>query len=457
METGEAGRRYGSYEVESFLGKGAIGKVYLARHVRIGRLVALKTVALEDAFDDDTDRNEFYKRLQREAELCGSLLHPNVVTLYEVGYEDDVVSYLATEYVEGESLLARLKRTRPLPLDEAVSIGSDILRGLAYAHEKGIIHRDIKPANILLTKDGRAKITDFGVARPLESSLTGRSSLLGTPNYMSPEQVKSSNVTTRSDLFCAGIVIYEMLTGVKPFAATNLSGILHNVLQHHPPLANTVNPAISESLSLVVAKLIAKNPEHRYATAIKALEELEAAHKPGTAAPQQDLETVATPALDLTNPITTEREPVTAPAQRPRNALPAAVAWSTVLVLLLALMGVVLALRSRVKAETQPTGVITAQQLQRDAAKRRALAEARAFAEAGKYDEAVKRYEAYIAQYPESLAAREEREAAAEALQDTKTSQGQVTVSRSKTKEQDSNAPQQPSRWERFKRWFRGK
>ena len=182
---------YGDYDVESFLGKGSIGKVYLARHRRIGRRVALKTVHLEQKFEDEEDRNEFYKRLQREAELCGSMQHPNVVTLYDVGYDGDLVSYLATEYVDGESLLARLRRTRPLPLDEALAhrrrpAARPRLRAL-----EGIIHRDIKPANILLTAEGQAKIADFGVARPLHSSLTATRSLVGTPNYMSPEQVKT--------------------------------------------------------------------------------------------------------------------------------------------------------------------------------------------------------------------------------------------------------------------------
>ena len=218
-------QEYGEYVVESFLGKGSIGKVWLARHRRFGRRVALKTVHLEHKFEDEIDRDEFYKRLQREAELCGAMQHPNIVTLYDVGYDGELVSYLATEYVDGESLLARLRRTRPLPLNEAISIAADILRGLAYAHSKGIIHRDIKPANILLTADGQAKIADFGVARPLHSSLTATRSLVGTPNYMSPEQVKTTPVSTRSDLFSAGVVMYEMLTGLKPFAAPELSAL----------------------------------------------------------------------------------------------------------------------------------------------------------------------------------------------------------------------------------------
>src|SRR5512145_944132 len=139
---GDIQRSFGHYEVESVLGRGAMGMVYLARDRRIGRRVALKTVHVEERFDDESEANEFYKRLQREAELCGSLQHPNIVTLYEPGYENDVISYLATEYVDGDSLRQRLKKTRPLPLDEAIRVSEDLLRGLAFAHEKGIIHRD---------------------------------------------------------------------------------------------------------------------------------------------------------------------------------------------------------------------------------------------------------------------------------------------------------------------------
>src|SRR5262245_10021381 len=132
---------YGEYEIERLLGKGSIGKVYLARHRRLGRRVALKIIRPEQRFDDDADRHEFQRRLQREAELCASLHHPNLVTLFEAGYDqDDVVNFLATEYVEGESLQNRLKKTRPLPVADALRIGTDVLRALAYAHSKGVIH-----------------------------------------------------------------------------------------------------------------------------------------------------------------------------------------------------------------------------------------------------------------------------------------------------------------------------
>src|SRR5947208_3819784 len=261
---------YGEYEIERLLGKGSIGKVYLARHRRIGRRVALKIIRPEQRFDDDADREEFHRRLQREAELCASLHHPNIVTLFEAGYQDDVVAFLATEYVEGESLQSRLKKTRPLPLDDALRIGADVLRALDFAHAKGIIHRDIKPGNIIIATSGEAKITDFGIARPVNSSLTGTNSLLGTPNYMSPEQVKSSAITPRAALFSAGVVMYEMLTGVKPFSASDISGILYNVVNTEPPAVDKLNPTVPRAVSKVVAKLLAKAPQARYASAAQA-------------------------------------------------------------------------------------------------------------------------------------------------------------------------------------------
>src|ERR1700730_8451223 len=269
-------RFFGQYEVESVLGKGAMGMVYLARDKRIGRRVALKTVQVQQQFEDESEATEFYQRLQREAEVCGAMQHPNIVTLYEPGYENNVISFLATEWVEGESLRERLKRSKPLPLVDALRISEDILRGLSYAHLKGVIHRDIKPANILLSTEGQAKIADFGIARPVDSTLTAVGSMLGTPNYMSPEQVKCDDVTARSDLFSVGVVMYEMLTGVKPFSAADVSSILRNVVERVPPLASEVNKDVPEPIARFVAHLFAKAPEERFATAMEALGELHA-------------------------------------------------------------------------------------------------------------------------------------------------------------------------------------
>src|SRR5688500_5794690 len=272
---GDVRKNYGPYEVEGVLGRGAMGMAYLARDRRIGRKVALKTVHVEERFEDESEASEFYKRLQREAELCGSLQHPNIVTLYEPGYDNDVIAWLATEYIDGESLRDRMKKRKPLPITEALRIAEDIVRGLAFAHSKGIVQRDVKPANILLRAAGGAKIADFGIARPLASNLTAVGEMLGTPSYMSPEEVKCTAVTARSDLFSAGAVLYEMATGVKAFAASDVSGILRNVVETEPRPAHEVHNQVPPALWTFLKRLLAKDPEQRFPTAAVALQDLQ--------------------------------------------------------------------------------------------------------------------------------------------------------------------------------------
>ncbi|HEV8658856.1 MAG TPA: protein kinase, partial [Thermoanaerobaculia bacterium] len=431
---------FGHYDIESVLGRGAMGMVYLAKDRRIGRKVALKTVHVNEKFDDESEANEFYKRLQREAELCGALQHPNIVTLYEPGYENNVIAWLATEYVEGENLRDRMRKRKPLPLDESLRIVEGILRGLAYAHAKGIVHRDIKPANILITTGGDSKIADFGIARPLDSTLTAVGEMLGTPSYMSPEQVRCQPVTTRSDLFSVGAVLYEMMTGVKAFGAPDVTGILRNVVEAIPKQAHEVNAEIPPSLSRFLEKLFAKEPEDRFATAVEALDELERIRQEigpvGEETPELVTDAVEgghstlaarTVPPSVTEPDYNDATPAVGMRRSPlQREIPASVFWSVIAAALLAFGASALTIRAR--TDTRPTVTFTHAQVRAFEAKKEQLRGARALVLAGKFDEALKAYDAYLSRYPSSPAAREERASAAAAMEKTKAAKSRLTV-----------------------------
>jgi serine/threonine protein kinase len=436
----EPRRFFGEYEVESVLGKGAMGMVYLARDKRIGRRVALKTVQVQQTFEDESEATEFYQRLQREAEVCGAMQHPNIVTLYEPGYENNVISFLATEWVEGESLRDRLKRSKPLPLQDALRISEDILRGLSYAHLKGVIHRDIKPANILLSTEGQAKIADFGIARPVDSTLTAVGSMLGTPNYMSPEQVKCADVTARSDLFSVGVVMYEMLTGVKPFSAADVSSILRNVVERVPPLASEVNKDVPEPIARFVAHLFAKTPEERFATAMEALGDLHALRTgaplgapPEVSGPEAVSSTVAPGSSSRRRDATTDRQfgDARPMVSSPKiNAISPAIAFGTIGVLAAALIATIAVIR--MQTDPTPIGVITPQQHAEFVLRRQSLATAQALLDAGRYDDSIRAFDTYSRMHPESVVAKEGLENAMKAAEANK-SQGTVTAQASKS------------------------
>jgi len=461
----EPRRQFGEYEVESVLGKRAMGMVYLARDRRIGRRVALKTVQVQQEFDDESEATEFYQRLQREAEVCGAMQHPNIVTLYEPGYENNVISFLATEWVEGESLRDRLKRSKPLPLEDALRIGEDILRGLAYAHAKGVIHRDIKPANILLSTDGQAKIADFGIARPANSTLTQVGSMLGTPNYMSPEQVKCSDVTARSDLFSVGVVIYEMLTGVKPFTSPDVSGILRNVVERDPPLANEVNQEVPPEFGRFVARLLPKSPEERFATAGEALRELQTLRgitptptPPPEILPAEDAwSTLAPGSQSKSKPLdgTTDKvfdDDTAAITGRSQAALPSSISYSIVGFLAAALIATIAVIHAQTDAT--PTGVITPKQLAEFVSKKNALTGARALLDAGHYDESLRAYDNFLELYPKSIAGQQGR---AEAARVAEAHKPKATVTAQGTKSGKESQQKKPSLWQRIFRRNRTK
>ena len=439
-------KEFGSYEVESILGRGAMGMVYLARDRRIGRKVALKTVHVDERFEDDSDANEFFKRLQREAELCGSLQHPNIVTLYEPGYEDGVIAWLATEYIDGESLRDRMKKRKPLPLPEALRVTEDLLRGLAFAHAKGVIHRDIKPANILLTAEGQAKIADFGIARPVDSNLTAVGEMLGTPSYMSPEQVKCTAVTARSDLFSLGAVLYEMATGVKAFAATDVSGILRNVVEHHPRPAHLAHAQVPAALSPIVARLLAKDPQARYPSATAALHDVQQlraslgigddveeigpsaavstlASRPAAAALSETQPSITSISTDDMTPAIGHGGAYRAPFDR---IVPAPVFFGVIIALLIIVGGAIAAIH--LQSDPSPTVAFSPAELDALRQKQEALSAARSSYGAGRYDEALKRYDAYLAQYPASLVAAEERQETVLAMEAATKSAAEIDV-----------------------------
>ena len=450
----ESRRQFGEYEVESVLGKGAMGMVYLARDKRIGRRVALKTVQVQQQFDDESEATEFYQRLQREAEVCGAMQHPNIVTLYEPGYENNVISFLATEWVEGESLRDRLKRSKPLPLDDALRIGEDILRGLTYAHAKGVIHRDIKPANILLSGDGQAKIADFGIARPAGSTLTQVGSMLGTPNYMSPEQVKCADVTARSDLFSVGVVMYEMLTGVKPFSAPDVSGILRNVVEREPQLANEVNADVPENVARFVEKLLPKSPDARYPNALTALRELQALRgtTPTPTPPPEaiPITSVVPPEPEKGNETTdtnfnADKTPST---RKPVSALPPSISYSIIGILGAGLIASIAIIHSQTDAA--PRGLMTPQQQAQAISKKKALIYAQGLLNDGRYDESLQAYNDFLKVYPNSVTGQQGRDEAAKQVEAHRP-KSTVTAAAGTTKStaEDKKQEQKPGFWQR--------
>ena len=255
-------QKIGRYDIEGTIGRGAMGVVYRARDPIIGRALAIKVVSLSGGLSDDA-KKEYRQRFFREAQAAGNLHHPNIVTVFDAG-EERGVPYLVMELVEGESLAQRLKRAGKLSVEEASSIARQVAAGLAYAHEKGVVHRDIKPANILLDAKGRAAITDFGVARLSASDLTRTGEILGTPNFMSPEQVLGQALDGRSDLFSLGVVYYLMLTGERPFKGEEVSAICYNVV-HSEPVPPVSSLALPGEVAGVLERLLCKSPAERFA------------------------------------------------------------------------------------------------------------------------------------------------------------------------------------------------
>ena len=251
--------KIGRYVITGELGKGAMGVVYRATDPNIGRTLALKTMRLDI---HGASSKDMLARFQNEARAAGVLNHRNIVTIYDAG-EADGMFYIAMEFIAGSTLAGLLRERKTLSPEEAARIGAQICEGLDYAHYKGVIHRDIKPANIMIAGDGTVKIMDFGIAKA-GAGLTHTGEVLGTPNYMSPEQVRGRVLDGRTDLFSTGVILYEMLTGEKPFNANSVTTIIYKIINEVPPPPRELDASIPSGMSAVIAKAMAKSPDERY-------------------------------------------------------------------------------------------------------------------------------------------------------------------------------------------------
>src|SRR6266700_2587558 len=263
MET-RWGKRLGRYEIVSETGRGAMGVVYKARDPKIDRFVAVKAISLIGQNPDE--EREYLERFFHEAQAAGRLLHPGIVTIFDVGEEaESRVPYIVMEFVTGQSLNALLSReTKKLPLDTALRLAEELAEALDYAHAQGVVHRDIKPANILITEEGHAKIADFGIAKLNLAHLTIPGHTIGTPAYMSPEQLDGQAVDGRSDLFSLGVVLYNMITGHKPFQGNSAASVCFKVANRDPLPATSFDVGLPPELDAVITRSLAKDPAQRY-------------------------------------------------------------------------------------------------------------------------------------------------------------------------------------------------
>ncbi len=252
----------GRYQVVEVIGKGAMGTVFKGTDPAINRPVALKTIRL-DFVSDQSEMEELRDRLTREARAAGMLSHPNIVTIYDIGSQDDL-HYIAMEYLEGRTLEDLIKRKVQFSYKIIASVISQICSALQYAHEQGIIHRDIKPANIMVLSDYTIKVMDFGIARVDSSSLTRTGIAMGTPNYIAPELLQGRPVDRRCDIFSVGVVIYELLTGRRPFKGENLTSLIYSIINDNPPSPSKINDNLPLIFDHIVDKALKKNPTDRY-------------------------------------------------------------------------------------------------------------------------------------------------------------------------------------------------
>jgi serine/threonine-protein kinase len=256
-------QQIGRYRIQRELGRGAMGVVYLALDPAIGRTVAIKTIRLSE-LADALERSKLHDRLFREAQSAGILSHPGIVTIYDIAEEGDL-AYIAMECVDGPTL-DKLLATNPPDGKLVLSILSQTAAALDYAHKRGIVHRDIKPANIIVHGRETAKVTDFGVAKVQSQQMTHAGLMVGTPNYMSPEQIRGREVDGRADQFSLAVIAYELLTGEKPFTAESIPTLAFKIVNEQPEPVHRLNPTLGWTVDTVIRKALSKNPADRYPT-----------------------------------------------------------------------------------------------------------------------------------------------------------------------------------------------
>lgn len=265
-------RKAGRYELLEELGRGAMGVVYKAFDPTIGRVVAVKTMQLNEA-GTGMSRPELLQRFQTEARAAGQLVHPNIVVIYDAG-EDSGVFYITMEFVAGQSLQGLIDKRQPFPLPRVLRIMGQVCGALGYAHERSVVHRDVKPANIVLGPDDTVKITDFGTAKILALGTTQSGTIVGTPSYMAPEQVKGRPIDGRCDIFALGVILYELITGEKPFPGDNVTTVIYKIVNEEPINPRDIDSSVHPGLCEVIAKALAKDPDKRYQTCREFLQDL---------------------------------------------------------------------------------------------------------------------------------------------------------------------------------------
>ncbi|NDQ56395.1 MAG: serine/threonine protein kinase, partial [Acidipila sp.] len=260
----------GRYELQGEIGRGAMGVVYKALDPLIGRTVAVKIMRIDD-LGGDTPRPELLARFQTETRAAGLLSHPNIVVIYDAGsdgsaLQGDDLFYITMEFVPGRSLLAMIEDRQAFPVPRLLRVMEQACHALDYAHQRNIVHRDIKPANILVGELDNLKITDFGTAKILELGSTETGHLIGTPSYMSPEQVKGRPVDGRADIFSLGVILYELVTGEKPFPGKNVTTVIYKIVNEDPIPPIELDASLHPGLNAVIKKALAKDPDTRYQT-----------------------------------------------------------------------------------------------------------------------------------------------------------------------------------------------